>query len=271
MSVWEAILYGALQGLTEFLPISSSGHLALFENVFGLDMHPSEQLTFNVFLHVGTLSAVLLYYRRDVLKLLTAAPLLFSGRQKRGRRESDLRVLWMLVCATLPLLPFLLIKDRLAELSVYPALVGVCFLANAVLLFIGDEFGRRDRKIGEMRAKDAVSIGFFQCAALLPGISRSGATVTGALFRGFDRKSAVRFSFLLSIPVIVGAFLTELPEFARTLTADPHLAPYLIGAATAAVTGLLSIRFLEFISDFATYRGFSLYCALAGMVTLLFA
>jgi len=281
MSVFEAVLYGILQGLTEFLPVSSSGHLAILEHFLGLNgpvlQDPAANfLTVEILLHLATLTAVFLVYFREICSLLPAAGWLISRlfvRRLRGNplTEGERMVLYLLI-ATLPMAAAALLKDRLAWLYADVRVVGMLLLVNGCLLRLAD----RPRKAGKLSLArstpaDALMVGMAQVFAVLPGLSRSGCTITAAMTRGFSREFAVKFSFLLSIPAILGANLAQLPGLLASPIPMDQRPALLAGMLAAFLSGIAAMKLLHWISRRATFRLFGWYCWLAGTLTVLAA
>ena len=234
-----AVLLGCLQGATEFLPISSSGHLVLAEFFLGLKQ---AGLTFDVALHMGTLFAILLYFRNDFFKMSEAV---FAPGKKDEEIIRLRRLSLYLVLATIPgALAGLFLEKAAETLFRSPLLVAATLTAAGVLLLAAERVTARRRKFDSLTLSDALLIGLSQTLAIVPGVSRSGITMTMGLFCGFDRPSAARFSFLLSAPIILGAGLHSLPKIIRTgLTAEETLF-FLVGILSAGISGYLVIAFL---------------------------
>ncbi len=273
MSIWEAIFYGIVQGIAEFLPISSSGHLAIFQSVFGTS-DPDANISFNVLLHLGTLIAVFFVYWKDIWQLIcaffTLCGQLFRGNFKFSTYSENERFVILILIATLPLLPAALLDSYIGFLSSSVIAVGVILLFNAVLLFFSDKLAKGNKTLGEVKPRNAIAVGLCQMIAILPGLSRSGSTITGGLFQGFERPLAVKFSFILSIPAILGACVLELPDFFRTATTEgsTQLLIYLAGAAVAGLTGVGAMKLLTYISKKSNFRMFSYYCIAAGLFAI---
>lgn len=251
-----AITLGLLQGVSEFLPISSSAHLILAPWFFGW---PDPGLTFDVALHVGTLVAVAVYFWRDWVTLLRAAP---------RPRSPEGRLFWLLMLGAIPGGIAGVLLDKLAEQTLRsPLLIAGMLSAMGLVLFAADSWGRRDRELGDIRPIDAIWVGVAQALAIVPGVSRSGITIATARGRGIARADAARFSFLLGSPIILGAALYKL----RDVVATPSVitGPFLAGIATSAVVGLLSISFMLRYLRQAGLGVFVLYrLLLAGLVIL---
>jgi undecaprenyl-diphosphatase len=262
LSEFQALVLGVLQGLGEFLPISSSGHLIVAPWLLGWDV---QSLSFDVALHVGTLAAVLWAFRGDWITILGRA---WHGlRQGRPLAEPEGRLLGMLALASIPAaVAGLLLEDWAETVFRSPALVAVTMAVMGIVLFLAD---RRAETAGPSRPvtlRDALLIGCAQALALVPGVSRSGATITMGLFLGYRREEAARFSFLLATPITFGAALLKVPHL---FEGDDAVGPVLIGMAAAAVVGFLSIRVLLTYVRTRTYRPFVVYrLAFAAMVGL---
>jgi len=273
--VLQAALIGILQGLTEFIPVSSSAHLELAPWIAGWPANGLlSSLSFDVFLHLGTLLALLGYFGRDWLRLLGAA--VASVRQRRIGDDPDRRLAWLLIAATIPaaLIGFVG-EDLINEVlhadndGVRLAIAGFVVL-GAVALWLADRLGSRRREIGALDAPSALAIGLSQALALLPGISRSGATISAGLALGLTRESAARFSFLLATPITLGAGLYG----SRHLFEVSHTGTEWLAIATAfvaaAVSGLLAIGFLLSWLRTRSVTVFSVYRLLfAGLIVVL--
>ena len=249
----EAIFWGLVQGLTEFLPISSSGHLVLVPAVLGMD---EPGLAVTAVLHLGTLAAVLVYYRQDLVKVL------------RFRKDPDgMLILRLLIIGTIPAAAVgLLFEDRLDELFESPTRVAVALLATGVVLLGSHWLLNRTRRLEDGTTLDAVAVGLAQATALVPGISRSGVTIIAGLARRLTAAEAARFSFLLGIPAIAGGGLLQAIDLMDQggLTAEVW-----VGALVAAVVGYASIAGLLRVLQRFGLVPFSLYCFVAGTVALI--
>ena len=262
--VFQAAVIGLLQGLTEFIPVSSSAHLELAPWIFGWEEDELiGSLAFDVFLHLGTLVALLVYFARDFLRYIGAA--WASVRERRIGPDPDRRIAWLLLAATIPaaVIGFALegfIGDTFHGDSDAARLAIAGFLVvGGILLWLADSFGRRTRELNELNAPTALTIGFSQALALLPGISRSGATITTGLALGLTREAAARFSFLLATPITLGAGLYG----SRRLLTEAHTGiEWLaigVGFAVAAISGLIAIGFLLSWLRRRSVAAFSLY------------
>ncbi|MBV9951134.1 MAG: undecaprenyl-diphosphate phosphatase [Acidimicrobiia bacterium] len=253
MELIRAIVLGVVQGLTEFLPISSSAHLRIVPELFGW---PDPGAAFTAVIQLGTMAAVLLYFWSDLWNI--ARTWLRSLRDPSLRGELEARMGWYLIIATVPIVIFgVLFKDQVETGARDLRLVGTMLIVFGVILYVADRAGRKDRELEQLNSTDGVSIGLAQSLALIPGVSRSGATITAGLFRGFTREAAARFSFLLSVPAVVLSGVYELK--------DAGSGSYGVGATVVAtvlafVVGYAAIAwFLRFLVNhtvlvFVVYR-----------------
>lgn len=260
MTVAHALVLGILQGLAEFLPISSSAHLALVPWFFGW---PEAGLAFDVSLHVGTLVAVLVYFRAEWARLIAAGWNIV--RTRRVETESERRVIFLII-ATIPGgIGGLLLADYAETTFRSPTLIASALMALGVALWIVDRYAPRSRPLGKMRWQDALLIGIAQVFALIPGVSRSGATITAGRADRFDRESAAVFSFLMSMPIILAAAVLEVPHALR----DNGLSlPLVVGVLASAVSGWLAIAVLLRYVTRNSYGIFAIYRVVLGLVVL---
>ena len=273
MGVIEAIIYGIIQGIAEFLPISSSGHLALAQNFFGTQTENG--FAFGVALHLATLVSVCVVFRKDVFSLFkgffSLMKKLFTGKFGQGL-DSGEKLFLMLCIATLPLIPVKLLglDETVEAISGISWMIGILLIVNGVMLFVSDRLKSADISAENGGYLRPLGVGVVQAlVGIMPGISRSGSTITGGRIFGFSREEAVRFSFLMSIPAILGACVTELPDlFAEGVTAD-MLMPVIVGAVTAAVVGFFAIKLLQYISKNKGFAVFSVYCVIIGAAAII--
>jgi undecaprenyl-diphosphatase len=254
-SIFQAIILGIVQGLTEFLPVSSSAHLILVPWLFKWQEDPG--LAFDVVLHLGTLLALLIFYWREWLDMVMSL-----GNGDRVQR----RLLFLLIVASVPGAIIGILLEKQAESTFRsPLLIAVTMATLGVLLWAGDALGSKKRKIGDITLLDAILIGFSQALAIIPGVSRSGATITTARILGIERADSANFSFLMSTPIIAGAGLLEARKFFHS-----GLTPQLgWGFAASAVFGLIAIAGLLSYVRTNTYRPFAIYrIALAVLVVV---
>ena len=240
----QAIVMGLVQGLTEFLPISSSGHLIVVPALLGWDDPFIDSLAFSVMLHLATLLALLLYFRTDWVRLI---PAWFASLRDRSiGSDPDRKVAWLLALSTIPaVIAGLLLNDLIEGAFRSLGLVAVTLVIGAAILWLAERVGSRTRHMSELGAAGAIGIGAAQALALVPGISRSGISISAGLFAGLDRESAARFSFLMATPITAGAGIFELRKvISGEAGVDVALAPLLAGMAAALVAGLLAISLL---------------------------
>jgi undecaprenyl-diphosphatase len=265
MTIIEAIILGIVQGATEFLPISSSGHLLLVPALFNLS---EPDLNTTAIAHLGTLLAVLIYFRQDI-RQITAAFL--NGLYQRRPFENDMsRLGWQILVGTIPAgLAGLLFEDAFERIFANPTIAAIALFGTAALLVTGERLHSGTKTLDRLTWWDAIIVGFFQLIALMPGISRSGSTITGGLARGLDRATAARFSFLLGIPAIAGAGLLALLELFGTDGASNQLPVLAATFVVSAVVGYLCIAFL--LSWLRRHRlyPFAVYCAVFGALFLI--
>ncbi|MCD7948553.1 MAG: undecaprenyl-diphosphate phosphatase [Oscillospiraceae bacterium] len=272
MSLLMSVLMGILQGIAEFLPISSSGHLALFQAFFGMENFEETQAFFTVLLHLGTLISVFIVYWRDIIEMIyeffAGIIALFSPKRRTRPLPPMRRMVLMIIVATLPLLLVLPIKDRIDALYGNTFFISCALLATGFLLFFSDRLARGKKNAKTARITDALLVGCGQAVATVPGLSRSGTTIAVGMMLGFERKFAVRFSFLLSLPAVLGANILEIKDVAAT--ADSGMFPiYLAGVVVAAVVGYFAIRLVNMLADKGKFGKFAYYCWAVGIVSLI--
>ena len=271
MTYWTAILLGLIQGLAEFLPISSSGHLAILQNFLRIgDLE--NQMLFDVLLHLGTLGAVIFAYHTELRGLCREGlMMLHLQKPKRGARQDPARrrLLLFLIAATLPLIPAAFLSDYLDSLFYDTFFIGFALIATGFLLLAADRYGHGNKTEKAMTLSDALVIGLAQMIAVVPGLSRSGTTISFGMLRGFERSFAVKFSFLLSIPAVLGANLVSIIKVFSTGVEWSYVPMYLVGVACAFVSGYFAIYFLRLVVQRGKFGGFCYYCWGAGLVTLL--
>ncbi len=270
----SSVLMGVLQGIAEFLPISSSGHLALFQHFFGMEDFESTQLFFTVMLHFGTLVSVFIYYWHDIVDMIREFFLaigdLFSRRGTRQRAQTPpaRRMVLLIIVATLPLFVVLPVKGLIEAATGNVVFVSLALIATGFLLFFSDRFARGRKTARTATLADAVLVGCAQAVGTLPGISRSGMTISAGMLRGYDRTFAVRFSFLMSLPAVFGATLLELKD-ALEVGLDPAILPYcVVGMVVAGVVGYFAIRLVNLLADKGKFGAFAYYCWAVGLVSL---
>ncbi|MBT1070660.1 undecaprenyl-diphosphatase UppP [Pelotalea chapellei] len=256
MNLLHALVLGALQGFTEVLPISSSAHLIL---VPWLLKWPESGLTFDVALHLGTFIALTLYFRKDIMEMISS---FFDALSSRSLDTPAKRLPFLIIAATVPAAVVgKLFEHKVEEIfRSNPLLIAIFLIVFGIILGITDIAGRKVRGLEEIGTKSALTIGLLQCLALLPGVSRSGITITAGLALGFTRESAARFSFLLSLPIVIGAALLKTIHLAKHGIPAGEFLPMMAGIVASAITGYISVAFLlkfvqkRSISPFVWYR-----------------
>ncbi len=271
MTLLSSVLLGAVQGVTEFLPVSSSGHLAIAEHLLNISGASEVPAFFDVLLHLGTLVAVFIAYWADIREMLLE---FFRGIGDLARGSTPAhapparRMVLLIIVGTLPLFAVLPFKKTIEGLGDNMYFVAFALLATGCLLFASDRVrrGRKTEKSATML--DALLVGVGQAVATCPGISRSGTTITAGCFVGFDRKFAVRYSFLMSIPAILGANILSLKDALESAVPWEEVPVYLVGVAVSALVGYACIRLIKLVADKGKFGFFACYCWLAGIVTL---
>ncbi len=270
MTYLSSFLLGLVQGLAEFLPISSSGHLSIARNLLGLDTEVPA--FFDVLLHLGTLVAVFAAYWRDicdmVVELCRGVSDLVHGTTPRQVPPAR-RLILLIIVGTLPLFLLLPIHKKVQALSSNMVFIGAALVVTGFLLFACDLVRKGKKTERNATLADVLVVGVGQAIATLPGISRSGMTITTGCFVGFERKFAVRFSFLLSIPAVLGANILSLKDAAEAGINWGEVPMYLVGVITAAVVGYICIRLLRMVAEKGRFGAFAYYCWAVGLLTLL--
>ena len=266
-----AVLLGLVQGVAEFLPISSSGHLTLLQYFFGMEQADN---LFNILLHFATLLAVCVVYFQDILEMIVEFFRMIGDMFRRGRRMGSppeaRRMILLLIVGTLPLFAVMLVKDQVESLGGYPPFVSCALLITGVILFTSDRMGGGRKNGRNITLGDALLVGVAQGFATVPGLSRSGTTISAGMALGFERRFAVRFSFLLSLPAVLGATLLEVMDAVQAGQTLPEgmLPKYLLGMAVAGVVGYFSIKLLELLASRGRFGAFCYYCWAAGLISL---
>ena len=272
MSYFMSAVLGFVQGVAEFLPISSSGHLTLFQHFFGM---PEPDQLFNVLLHFATLLAVCVVYWQDIwemiLEFFSFFIDLFSRRTYRGNPPEARRMVLLIIVGTLPLFLVLPIQDKVEALGSNPVFVACALLVTGCILFLSDQMARGHKTVRSATLLDVLLVGIAQGAATVPGLSRSGCTISAGMVRGFDRKFAVRYSFLMSLPAVLGATLLKVLDVMEMEGGFPkeNLPKYLLGMGIAAVVGYFSIQLVKLLASKGRFGAFAFYCWGAGALSLL--
>ena len=294
MTIIEAIIQGAVQGLTEFLPVSSSGHLTITQHVLGIDMEGGN-LFFNVMLHIGTLVAVIAFYHKLIWRLIKAffsmIGDIFTGKFKWKMLSDDKRMVIMVIIGLIPLLLLFLpvpgtgmkLKDFVESFNTdkYFIVVGICLLITSLLLFLGNlrsrssvpmKHAKKGSEAGRtsMNVLDAIVIGVTQCFATLPGLSRSGSTLSAGQLRGLNKQTALDYTFILGTPAIIAAAALEGKDALEAGTAQltENLVPIIVGMVVAAVVGYLAIALFKWLLKTDKMIIFIIYTAVVGIAVI---
>lgn len=264
MGLVESTVLGLIQGLTEFLPISSSGHLVIFERLFHIE---ADDLVFEIFVHLGTLMAVLFYFKEKIFAISGSVARSFFPARRLESDKANMRLFWYLILGTVPagLIGFLF-EDYIELAFASPRWSSGMLLVTAAILLSTRWAAGEDRKLDTRRT---ILIGIAQALAIMPGISRSGSTISAGMFLRMKKSEAAEFSFLLSIPAIAGATILQIPQFARDITNADLVINYFVGAVTAAIIGYISIAYLMKILKKGKFFYFGLYCAVIGFLGIL--
>ncbi len=274
MTISSAILLGIVQGVAEFLPISSSGHLAILQNLFALSAG-EEHMFFDVLLHLGTLISICVCYWGDIVAMVREVFIVLRGGRKADGTPvtqplGAARLFLMIVVGTLPLFLVLPINDSVEQLYYITPFIGVVLLLTGCMLFVSDRMTPGKKTERNMRFRDALIIGLCQCVATIPGLSRSGTTITAGIATGLDRKFAMKYSFLLSLPAVLGANLLSLIKALTEESIDASLIPaYLIGMLFAMLSGIAAILLMKLIARKSKFGWFAYYCWGAGALTII--
>lgn len=285
MSLLQAILMGIIQGLTEFLPVSSSGHLAIFKILFGVDTDTG--LLFDVLLHIGTLAAICIVYYKDILKMIVEGIgiirdcfinlIRFIGNKTGKTDEPYLRIVnssyrklvVLIIVSTIPTGIIGVVGKDVVEMASEILLIpGICLILTAVLLFIADHTRDGEKLPKSVTYTNAFGVGIAQGIATLPGLSRSGTTITACLLSGFNRNFAVKYSFLMSIPAILGALVLELKDCTAAALSGAEIAYYVVGMIVAAVVGYVCIKTMLIVVRRKKFTGFAIYCLIVGVISI---
>ena len=273
MSIWNAILLGLVQGIAEFLPISSSGHLSILQNLFKMQDAEHGHMFFDVLLHLATLVSVCVAYRREVVEIVREVLSWFRKDTPDNKRPRDplgtRRLILMIVVATLPLFVMVFFNDYVEPLYYSTVFVGIILILTGCMLFVSDRLIPGTKNEKSMRIRDALIVGVCQAVAVIPGLSRSGTTITAGISTGLNRDFAVKFSFLISIPAILGANILSLVDAIKDGIDFSLLPVYLVGMIVAAVVGYFAIALVRRIVRAGRFGGFSYYCWVVGVVSII--
>lgn len=270
MTFLQSIILGIIQGLTEFLPISSSAHLVIVPYLFGWQIPAQDGFVFDVLVQLGTLLAVIIYFRLDLYKIILEV--IKGLRSRQPFSEPASRMGWLLVLATIPaIIAGVLFKDAVERAFASPVAVALFLLVTGAFLVVAEWLGKRNRGLQSITWLDALITGLFQAISLLPGISRSGASITGGMMRDLDRPSAARFAFLMSVPVMIGAGVLAVGDLVRIPNFSQQIPTLIAGFIIAAIVGYLSIRWLLAYLVKRPLYIFAGYCLVASIAVLLFS
>lgn len=272
MNIFEAIMQGIIQGLTEFLPVSSSGHLSLYQHFTGNSGEGA--LLFSAVLHLGTLVAVFTAFRKTIWELIKELGFMikdiFTGKFKWKEMNPPRRAIIMMIISLLMLIPFYIFKDFFEGVSEDSDIIveGICFLYTATILFLSDRCIKGNKKFGDITVKNAVTVGAFQGVALLPGVSRSGSTISGGLFCGFERETAVQYSFILGIPAILGGCLLQVKDAVDQKAMDIEPLNFAVGFIVSAIVGICAIKMVNWLVKSDKFKIFAVYTLILGVVVI---
>lgn len=290
MELWKAIVMGIIQGVAEFLPISSSGHLALFKHILDIDLETGG-LLFDIMLHFGTLVAVFICFWKDIKKLVVEGFGILgdffgnigrwfynlTAKKDSGRKEMKKVVstayrkfVMMVLVSTIPTgILGILLKDVIETASATVLVPGICLLVTGVLLLIADFVKPGIKRPNQISYGEAGMVGIAQGIATMPGLSRSGTTITACLLCGFDKNFAVKYSFIMSIPAVLGAVVLELKDFAQIQLKPMDFLNYGVGTVVAAVVGYICIKTMLVVVRGKKFKYFACYCFLAGAIAII--
>lgn len=267
MTIWQAFILGIVQGITEFLPISSSGHLVITPYLLGWSINKEYIFTFDVLVQMGTLIAVIIYFWKYLWKIFGSVIKGVIEKKPFGTQEAKLG--WLIVLATIPAVIGGLFLEDLVESAFHSVQITAVFLlVTALLLSVSERLSNQTNKMENLSAIDAFIIGCFQILAIFPGLSRSGSTIAGGILRNLKREEAAKFSFLMSIPVMLGAGVMSINDLLDVPNLSEFLPVLLVGFITSGVIGFISIHWLLKFLNKNKLGLFSVYCVVVSIVTL---
>jgi len=268
MDFIQAFILGIVQGITEFLPISSSGHLVIVPYFLNWNIPSEEIFPFNVLIQLGTLVSVIIYFWKDLLSIIkNFVTGIFNPHPFTNEKT---RLGWLIIIATIPaLIGGLIFKDLVESAFESIIAVAIFLIFTAILLFIAEKLGRNMYSLQDMTGKSALIIGVFQLLSLFPGISRSGSTISGGTILGFKKREAARFSFLMSIPVMVGAGILSIKDLLEVTDLIHFLPILLVGFLTSGIVGYFSIHWLLNFLNKKSLIVFSVYCTVIAIIILI--
>jgi len=270
MSLFHAFLLGIIQGLTEFIPVSSTAHLLIGQTLLGLPANDA-MVSFLVLVQIGTIVSLLVYFWKDLSSILVDTLKNMGGVRDFKLLPENAKMGWYILIATIPaLLAGYLLKDAVEALFRLPLLeAAIRLFAAAILLSLAEWLTKKERSLDSMTWPDALVVGLFQIIAVFPGASRSGSTISGGMFRGFDRPSAARFAFLMSVPVMLAAGAYEMLDVVRMPGLTEFLPALAVGFITAAIVGWFAVRWLLHYLAHRSLYVFSIYCGIVGIIVLI--
>ncbi len=272
MTIWNAIVLGLVQGVAEFLPISSSGHLAILQNLFGMTTTDGGNMFFDVLLHFGTLISICIVYWEDIASMVRELIAFARGGGIRAQERTHYpaaRLFLMIVIGTLPLFIVLPVNDYVEKLYYHTAFIGVALILTGCILYVADKMAPGKKTEGSMRVRDALIIGVCQGIATIPGLSRSGTTIAAGMATGLRRDFAVKYSFLMSLPAVLGANILSLIKAVKNGIDASLLPAYLIGMAVAMVSGVFAIGLVKTITNKGKFGSFAYYCWVVGALAII--
>jgi undecaprenyl-diphosphatase len=273
LSFFMALFLGFIQGLTEFLPVSSSGHLSIIQNLITGGDIERDHMFFDVLLHFGTLVSVILVYRKDISELLRelfrGAAAVFGKKEPGAPAPPMRRFVWLLIVACVPLIAVPFVADYVENLYYNTIFIGCALIFTGLLLFLSDRMpkGRKDHK--NAKVSDALAVGIAQAVAVVPGLSRAGTTIAMGTFAGFDREFAVKFSFILSLPAILAANILSLFKAVKAGIDMSLAGVYAAGMISAFVFGVAAISLIRYLARKGKFGVFAWYCFAAGAAAIL--
>lgn len=266
IKILQYVFLGAIQGFTEPIPISSSGHLLIFKRLFKFDM--LNDINFEIIVNFGSFIAICFLYRKEIIKIISD---FFSFlKTKKEVYKENYNYAWLIVIGTIPAGIFgLIFKDKIDAVSDNIKLIGIALLITALALFLIKDFkGKKEKK--DITIFDAIVVGLFQTVALFPGISRSGATIVGSMFRDFKRQTAVNYSFMLYLPISLATMILGVKDLIETANISSLILPYLLGMIASAIVTYFSAKWFINIMKKGKLGYFSIYCVIAGILVILF-
>ena len=268
MTIIQALILGIIQGITEFLPVSSSGHLVIIPFLLGWDLPEEQMFLFDVLIQMGTLLALIVFYRNDLTQI--ARSMILGIKIKKPFKEIQARTGWLAILATIPAgLAGLFLKERIEYAFTNPAAAGALLIITSAILAVSEKIGKKSRNIAALNWPDAVMMGIFQAFSIFPGISRSGSTISGGLLKNLDRKTAGRFAFLMAVPIMAAAGLLGLIDLIKIPNLSQFLPVMVVGTLAAGIVGFFTIRWLLGYITNHSLLPFALYCLILGSGTLI--